>query len=42
VLFTDYFREALYIVKSGRINVAGITRHNIDRLTDAIAEVLGG
>ncbi|HAN98699.1 MAG TPA: aromatic amino acid aminotransferase [Planctomycetaceae bacterium] len=30
----------IYIVGSGRINVAGITRGNLDRLCDAIATVL--
>lgn len=34
-------RFAIYIVDSGRINVAGITESNIDRLTEAIAEVVG-
>lgn len=32
--------HAIYIVGSGRINVAGITSDNLDRLTDAIAQVL--
>ncbi len=32
-------RYSIYIVGSGRINVAGITEKNIDRLCDAIAEV---
>jgi aspartate aminotransferase len=38
----DRLREqfAIYIVRSGRINVAGITPHNVDRLCDSIAEVL--
>jgi aspartate/tyrosine/aromatic aminotransferase len=31
---------AIYIVGSGRISVAGITRANIDPLCDAIAKVL--
>ncbi len=31
---------SIYIVNSGRINVAGITTNNIDRLTDAISKVL--
>ena len=34
-------RHSIYIVGSGRINVAGITSGNIDRLCRAIAEVLG-
>lgn len=33
---------AIYIVRSGRINVAGITLQNIDRLTTAVAAVLKG
>jgi len=38
----DMLREryAIYIVSSGRINVAGITGANIDRLCDAIKTVL--
>lgn len=32
-------RHSIYIVDSGRINVAGITPDNVDRLTEAIAEV---
>lgn len=32
--------HAIYIVGSGRINVAGINRHNVDPLCDAIAAVL--
>ncbi|MGI9458056.1 MAG: aromatic amino acid transaminase, partial [Aeoliella sp.] len=32
---------AIYIVDSGRINVAGINEMNVDRLTEAIAEVVG-
>ncbi|MCO6045766.1 aspartate/tyrosine/aromatic aminotransferase [Aeoliella sp. ICT_H6.2] len=35
-------RHAIYIVDSGRINVAGITESNVDRLTEAIADVVGG
>ena len=31
---------AIYIVGSGRINVAGITPGNVDRLCEAIASVL--
>lgn len=34
-------RYSIYIVDSGRINVAGITESNVDRLTEAIAEVVG-
>ncbi len=34
-------RHAIYIVDSGRINVAGITESNVDRLTAAIADVVG-
>ena len=39
----DTLREeySIYIVGSGRINVAGITNQNMDRLCAAIAEVLG-
>ena len=33
-------RHAIYIVKSGRLNVAGITPANLDRLCDAIVSVL--
>ncbi len=33
-------KYSIYIVGSGRINVAGITAANIDRLCTAIAEVL--
>lgn len=33
--------KSIYIVKGGRINVAGITSANIDYLCDAVAEVLG-
>jgi aspartate/tyrosine/aromatic aminotransferase len=33
-------KYAIYIVKSGRINVAGITSRNLGRLVDAIADVL--
>jgi len=38
----DALREkyAIYIVGDGRINVAGMTRGNMDRLTSAVAEVL--
>jgi aspartate/tyrosine/aromatic aminotransferase len=36
-LRSDY---SIYIVGSGRINVAGITENNIERLCDAILEVL--
>jgi aspartate/tyrosine/aromatic aminotransferase len=32
--------HAIYIVGSGRINVAGMTSENMDRLTTAIAKVL--
>jgi aspartate aminotransferase len=35
-------KHAIYAVRSGRINVAGITPANIDRLTAALAEVLKG
>ena len=35
-------RHAIYIVGSGRINVAGVTTDNVDRLCAAIAEVLNG
>ena len=40
----DALREnhSIYIVKGGRINVAGITSHNIDYLCDALAGVLKG
>ena len=31
---------SIYIVGNGRINVAGITENNIERLCDAILEVL--
>ncbi|QDU54330.1 amino acid aminotransferase [Aeoliella mucimassa] len=34
-------KHAIYIVDSGRINVAGITEVNVDRLTEAIADVVG-
>ena len=39
----DTLREnkSIYIVKGGRINVAGITTGNIDYLCDALTEVLG-
>ena len=33
-------KHSIYIVNSGRINVAGITQGNIDRLCEAIASVL--
>lgn len=33
-------QHAIYIVGSGRINVAGITEDNVDQLADAIAEVM--
>jgi len=33
-------QDAIYIVGSGRINVAGISEQNADRLTDAIARVV--
>ncbi len=36
-LRNDY---AIYIVRSGRINVAGMTAANMDRLCDAIKAVL--
>ncbi len=38
----DELREkhAIYIVRSGRINVAGMTEENMERLCDAIASVL--
>ncbi|WP_372797716.1 aminotransferase class I/II-fold pyridoxal phosphate-dependent enzyme, partial [Pontiella sp.] len=32
--------KAIYIVKGGRINVAGLTTKNIDYVCDAIAEAL--
>ena len=34
-------QHSIYIVGSGRINVAGMTQDNMDRLCAAIAEVLG-
>ena len=34
--------HAVYILASGRINVAGITDSNVDRLCDAIAQVRAG
>ena len=34
-------KHAIYIVGSGRINVAGITEANVDRLCAAVAEVVG-
>jgi aspartate/tyrosine/aromatic aminotransferase len=33
--------KSIYIVKGGRINVAGITSRNIDALCDALVEALG-
>ncbi len=33
--------KSIYLVGSGRINVAGMTSANMDRLCDAVAEVLG-
>jgi aspartate/tyrosine/aromatic aminotransferase len=33
--------HSIYIVGNGRINVAGMTRDNMDTLCDAIADVLG-
>ncbi len=38
-LQTDY---SIYILSSGRINVAGINSNNLDRLCDAIAAVIKG
>ncbi|TWT90986.1 Aspartate aminotransferase [Pseudobythopirellula maris] len=35
-------RHSIYIVGSGRINVAGVTPTNIDQLCAAIGEVVGG
>jgi aspartate/tyrosine/aromatic aminotransferase len=35
-------KYALYIVGSGRINVAGMTEANMDSLCTAIADVLKG
>ena len=35
-------RHAVYVVGSGRINVAGMTEHNMDYLCSAIADVLKG
>ena len=32
--------KSIYIVKGGRINVAGLTSGNIDYVCDAIAEAL--
>lgn len=34
-------RYSIYIIDSGRINVAGMTTDNMDRLCQAIAEVMG-
>jgi aspartate/tyrosine/aromatic aminotransferase len=31
---------AIYVVGSGRINVAGMTEANMDRLTQAVVDVL--
>jgi aspartate aminotransferase len=33
-------RHAIYAVRSGRINVAGMTERNMDRLCAAVADVL--
>jgi aspartate/tyrosine/aromatic aminotransferase len=33
-------KYSIYIVGSGRINVAGMTESNMDRLCDAVASVL--
>jgi aspartate/tyrosine/aromatic aminotransferase len=33
-------KYAIYIVGSGRINVAGMTEANMDRLCEAVASVL--
>jgi aspartate/tyrosine/aromatic aminotransferase len=33
--------HSIYIVGSGRINVAGMTENNMDRLCTAIASVIG-
>ena len=33
-------KHSIYIVGSGRINVAGITPHNLDYLCDALASIL--
>lgn len=35
-------RYGIYVVSSGRINVAGMTEANMDRLCEAIAAVLKG
>ena len=35
-------RYSIYVVSSGRINVAGMTHSNMDHLCEAIADVLGG
>ena len=35
-------RYSIYVVSSGRINVAGMTHGNMDHLCEAIADVLGG
>jgi aspartate/tyrosine/aromatic aminotransferase len=34
--------HSIYIVRSGRINVAGISRENVDRLCEAMREVVRG
>ena len=41
VIETMRDKHHVYIVGSGRINVAGITPDNMDRLCDALADVLG-
>ena len=35
-------RYSIYVVSSGRLNVAGMTNDNMDRLCEAIADVLSG
>jgi len=35
-------RYAIYVVNSGRINVAGVTPRNVDRLCQGLADVLAG
>ena len=35
-------RYSVYLVGSGRINVAGVNRGNVDRLCDAVADVVKG
>ena len=39
----DLLREehSIYMVRSGRVNVAGMTKDNMDTLCEAIAHVLG-